>query len=371
MAETESHDRTEQPTQKRLDDARREGRIPRSRDMTAAAVMITTGIGLKTVGESVGTQLGQMMRAGLSIPRAKLLDENLLAGAFGDLALMALYAVAPLLLLTLIAALGAPLVLGGWSFSSQALTPDFSRLNPMSGIARMVSVRSWVELAKSLAKFAIVGGAGVIVLWTNMESLLGLGREPVHAAIGHAMSITGAALIALTCALVLIAAIDVPFQLWQYNREMRMSREEIRQESRESEGSPELRGRIRQLQHEMSERRMMNDVPKADVIVVNPTHYAVALRYDDKTMRAPTVVAKGVDLMAARIREVASEHKVPILEAPPLARALHRSVEIGDEIPADLYVAVAQVLTYIFQLRAAQRDHLSLPAVPKFEMPDA
>jgi flagellar biosynthesis protein FlhB len=371
MSETESHDRTEQPTQKRLDDARNEGRIPRSRDLTAAAVMITAGIGLKMAGASVGTQLGQMMKAGLSIPREKLMDERLLAGAFGDLALMALYAVAPVLLLTLIAAVGAPMVLGGWSFSTQAMSPDFSRLNPASGVARMVSVRSWVELAKSLGKFAIVGGAGALVIWLEMDSLMGLGREPVYAAVGHAMSITGSALISLTCALVLIAAIDVPFQLWQYNREMRMTREEIRQENKESEGSPEMRGHIRAMQREMAERRMMDDVPKADVIVVNPTHYAVALRYDDKTMRAPTVVAKGVDLMAARIREVASEHKVPIFEAPPLARALHRSVEIGDEIPADLYAAVAQVLTYIFQLRAARREHQSLPTVPKIDMPDA
>jgi flagellar biosynthesis protein FlhB len=371
MSDTEQHDRTEQPTQKRLDDARLEGRIPRSRDLTAAAVMITAGIGLKMVGESAGMQLGRMMKSGLSIPRARLLDESLLAGAFGDLALMALYAVAPLLVLTLVAAIGAPMALGGWSFSTQALAPDFARLNPMSGLGRMVSARSWVELAKSLGKFAVVGGAGVLVLWLNMDALLGLGREPLQAAIGHSMAITGQALIWLTCALVLIAAIDVPFQLWQYNREMRMSRDEIRQENRESEGSPEMKGRIRALQREMSERRMMNDVPKADVIVVNPTHYAVALRYDDKTMRAPTVVAKGVDLMAARIREVASEHKVPILEAPPLARALHRTTQIGDEIPADLYVAVAQVLTYIFQLRAAQRDHLSPPALPKIEMPDA
>jgi flagellar biosynthetic protein FlhB len=371
MSETESHDRTEQPTQKRLDDARNEGRIPRSRDLTAAAVMITAGIGLKMAGASVGSQLGQMMKAGLSIPREKLMDERLLAGAFGDLALMALYAVAPVLLLTLIAAVGAPMVLGGWSFSTQAMSPDFSRLNPASGVARMVSVRSWVELAKSLGKFAIVGGAGALVIWLEMDSLMGLGREPVYAAVGHAMSITGSALISLTCALVLIAAIDVPFQLWQYNREMRMSRDEIRQENKESEGSPEMRGHIRAMQREMAERRMMDDVPKADVIVVNPTHYAVALRYDDKTMRAPTVVAKGVDLMAARIREVASEHKVPIFEAPPLARALHRSVEIGDEIPADLYAAVAQVLTYIFQLRAARREHQSLPALPKIDMPDA
>jgi len=242
---------------------------------------------------------------------------------------------------------------------------------PVSGLGRMLSVRSWVELGKSLGKFAIVGGAGALVLWLNMNELMGLGGEPINAAIGHAMSITGQALIALTCALVVIAGIDVPFQLWQYHREMKMTREEIRQEHRESEGAPEVRGRIRAMQREMAERRMMEDVPRADVIVVNPTHYAVALRYDDKAMRAPRVVAKGVDLMAARIREVASEHRVPIFEAPPLARALHRSVEIGDEIPAELYAAVAQVLTYVFQLRAAQRDHHSLPAPPVIDMPKA
>jgi len=371
MSETERHDRTEQPTQKRLDDARKEGRIPRSRDLTAAAVMVTTGIALKSIGDTVGTRLGEMMRTGLSVTRERAFDTDLLPSAFGDLAMMALYAVAPLLALTMVAALGAPLALGGWSFSTQALAPDFSRLNPVSGLGRMLSVRSWVELGKSLGKFAIVGGAGALVLWLNMNELMGLGGEPINAAIGHAMSITGQALIALTCALVVIAGIDVPFQLWQYHREMKMTREEIRQEHRESEGAPEVRGRIRAMQREMAERRMMEDVPRGDVIVVNPTHYAVALRYDDKAMRAPRVVAKGVDLMAARIREVASEHRVPIFEAPPLARALHRSVEIGDEIPAELYAAVAQVLTYVFQLRAAQRDHHSLPAPPVIDMPKA
>ncbi|HXC59106.1 MAG TPA: flagellar type III secretion system protein FlhB, partial [Steroidobacteraceae bacterium] len=295
MAETESHDRTEQPTQKKLDDARREGRIPRSRDLTAAAVMVTTGIALKVIGDSVGAQLGRMMQTGLRISHEQAFDSSQMASSFSNLAMMALVAVAPLLLMTMIAALGAPLALGGWSFSFAALSPDFSRLNPVSGLGRMVSIRSWVELGKSLGKFGIVGGAAAIVIWLNTDAMMGLGREPTNAAIGHAMSITGQALIALTAALALIAAIDVPFQLWQYNREMRMTREEIRQEHRESEGSPEIRGRIRALQREMAERRMMDDVPKADVIVVNPTHYAVALRYDDKTMRAPTLVAKGVD----------------------------------------------------------------------------
>jgi flagellar biosynthetic protein FlhB len=235
----------------------------------------------------------------------------------------------------------------------------------------MVSLRAWVELGKALGKFAIVGTAGALVLWLNTDRLLGLTDEPVTAAIVHAMHIAGQALIALTAAMVVIAAIDVPFQIWQHQRDMRMTREEVKREFKESEGSPEVKGRIRALQREMAERRMMDDVPKADVIVVNPTHYAVALRYDDKTMRAPQVVAKGVDLIALRIREVASEHKVPIFEAPPLARALHRSVQIGDEIPTGLYVAVARVLTYIFQLRAALRDHQPRPVPPRIELPDA
>jgi flagellar biosynthetic protein FlhB len=333
--------------------------------------MVTAGIALKTIGDTAGMKLGEMMKTGLSVTRERAFDPGAMTSAFGDLAMMALYAVAPLMLLTLVAAIGAPLALGGWSFSTQALAPDFSRLNPVSGVARMVSLRSWVELGKSLGKFAIVGGAGALVLWMNMNELMGLGREPIQTAIAHAMSITGQSLIALTCALVVIAGIDVPFQLWQYHREMRMTREEIRQEHRESEGSPEVRGRIRALQREMAERRMMEDVPGADVIVVNPTHFAVALRYDEKNMRAPRVVAKGVDLMAARIREVASEHKVPIFEAPPLARALHRTTEIGDEIPAGLYVAVAQVLTYIFQLRAAIAGRAPKPDLPKIEMPNA
>jgi flagellar biosynthetic protein FlhB len=200
---------------------------------------------------------------------------------------------------------------------------------------------------------------------------MSLGSEPIHAAIGHAIQLAGHALIALTAALVLIAAVDAPFQIWQHRQDMRMTREEVRQEHKEAEGSPEIKGRIRALQRELAERRMMEEVPKADVIVVNPTHYAVALRYDDRSMRAPRVVAKGVDLMAARIREVATEHKVPIFEAPPLARALHRHVEIGDEIPAGLYVAVAQVLTYIFQLRAAKAGGGIRPALPRIDMPEA
>nr|PZN59585.1 MAG: flagellar biosynthesis protein FlhB [Pseudomonadota bacterium] len=371
MAETDRHDRTEEPTPKRLRDARKEGRVPRSRELTTAAVMVTAGAVLTLAGNSIGARLGEMMRGGLTVTREQAFDASAMAQAFSQLAVAALTAVAPVLLATLIAALAAPLAIGGWAISGKAITPDFKRMSPVSGIKRMFSLRSLVELGKALAKFGVVALVAYIVLRVNADRLMGLGSESIQAAIGHAISLAGHALIALTAALVLIAAVDVPFQLWQYKQDMRMTREEVRREHKDAEGSPEVKGRIRALQREVAQRRMMEEVPRADVVVVNPTHYAVALRYDEKTMRAPRVVAKGVDLVALRIREVASEHKVPIFEAPPLARALHRHVEIGDEIPSGFYVAVAQVLTYIFQLRAARAGRAPMPEPPRIDMPPA
>jgi flagellar biosynthetic protein FlhB len=196
---------------------------------------------------------------------------------------------------------------------------------------------------------------------------MGLGMEPTRVAIAHAISLTGYAFLMLAATYGLIAAIDVPWQIFQHNKQLKMTREEVKQEMKESEGSPEIKGRIRQLQRELSRRRMMQEVPKADVIVTNPTHFAVALKYDEKRMSAPIVVAKGADLIAARIREIAGENLVPIFEAPPLARALFKSVEIGAEIPATLYVAVAQILTYIYQLKTARRDGMQPPTPPEID----
>jgi flagellar biosynthesis protein FlhB len=230
-------------------------------------------------------------------------------------------------------------------------------------------MRGLTELCKAFAKFAVVALFAVVFLWAKSSEMLQLGSEPTALAIGHAVSLCGQALLAFAAGLGLIAAIDVPLQLWQHTKQLRMTRQEIRDEMKESEGSPETRGRIRSVQQAMASRRMMQEVPKADVVVVNPTHFAVALRYDDKRMRAPVVVAKGADAIAARIREVATEHLVPIFEAPPLARALYRNVDIGSPIPAALYVSVAQVLTYIYQLRAARRAG-EAPPVPPAINPD-
>jgi flagellar biosynthetic protein FlhB len=224
-----------------------------------------------------------------------------------------------------------------------------------------------VELGKSIAKFLLVGSIAVIVLWTKSAEILAMSTEPLRVAIGHSLTLCASALLAMSAGLGLIAAIDAPYQIWQHHRDLRMTRQEVRDESRESDGSPEVKGRIRSAQQELARRRMMQDVPKADVVVTNPTHYAVALRYDERRMRAPVVVAKGADEVAARIREVAAEHGVPLLSAPPLARVLFRNVDIGVEIPGALYAAVAQVLTYVMQLKAARLTGAEAPPQPAID----
>ena len=375
MADTDhQQERTEQPTAKRLEQAREQGQVARSSDLGAAAVLLLAAGGLELLGGWSGGQLGALMRSGLAFSRAQALDESAAVGAFAAAASRALHACAPIFALTVLAAIAAPIALGGRGLHFKALIPDFSRLAPGAGFARMFSLNGAVELAKAFAKFLALSLVAAAVLWRQSGAILALGAEAPPVAIAHAASLAGFALLVLAATLALIAAVDVPWQLWRYTRGLRMTRQQIREELKDSEGAPEIKGRIRKLQSERARRRMMSQVPKADVVVVNPTHFAVALRYDEQRMRAPLVVAKGQDLIAARIREIADEHRVPVFEAPPLARALHRHVELGAEIPASLYVAVAQVLTYLAQVRAARRAGASPPPPPAIEVgldPDA
>lgn len=368
MAENDSdQERTERPTARRLEKAREEGQVPRSPELSAAAVLLVSAASLHLLGGSIGTKLLGLMRAGLSVSPAEAMDPGLALPAVSAELLRALVIAAPVLGLTMIAALVAPLALGGWNLSFGALAPNFSRLDPIAGFGRFFSARGAVELAKAFAKFLVVAALALLVLHQQTPQLLSLGAAPLTVGIAQAASLASDALLAVSGGLALIAAVDVPYQLWQYSQKLSMSRQEIREEMKESEGAPEIKGRIRRMQREIARRRMMHEVPKADVIVVNPTHFAVALRYDEGRMRAPLVVAKGADLVAARIREIATEHSVPIFEAPPLARALYHSVEIGGEIPATLYVAVAQVLTYIYQLKAARTSGARPPEPPAID----
>jgi flagellar biosynthetic protein FlhB len=272
-------------------------------------------------------------------------------------------ALAPFLLLVLVVALLAPMLLSGWLFSAQALQPDFGRLNPVSGIGRLFSAVSLGELGKAVGKAMLVGGVAGWALWSRRDELLGLSVEPLAAGVAHMGEVLAVIFLLVSASLVLIAGIDVPLQIWQHHKQLRMTREEVRQEAKESEGDPQVKARIRSMQREAARKRMMAEVPKAQVIVTNPTQYAVALRYE-ANMRAPRVVAKGTHLLAERIREAGVEHGVPILQAPPLARALYRHAGLGEEIPTALFDAVAEVLAWVYQLKRREAG-AAAPAPPR------
>ena len=366
MAESGA-ERTEQATPKRLEEARKKGQVPRSSELSIAAVCIAAAAAIYSLGGMAAGNFADLMRDSLSLSPAAVMSEGVIWPALTAAGARALWIILPVLGATFVAALAAPVVIGGWNFSSQALVPQFSRLNPVAGFGRMWSSRGLVELGKGLAKVGVIGVIAWVLLKGLTPQLMGLTSEPLRQAIGHSAELAGYSLLVLACGLAVIAAVDVPFQLWQHARDLRMTRQEVREEYKESEGSPETRGRIREAQRALARGRMLHDVPKADVIVTNPTHYAVALRYDENKNRAPIVVAKGTELLALKIREIATESGVPIVEAPPLARALYKSVELGREVPAALYVTVAQVLTYVYQLRAARERGATPPPPPTIQ----
>lgn len=352
MAENENgQEKTEEPSLKRLQDAREKGNVPRSRELATVAVFGAGVASLLAMGGSVTVQAKDWMRSALSPDIALLESPQDMFGYTGDLLLGFLWILAPLMLATLLACFIAPAVMGGFNFATKGLVPDLKKLDPMAGLKRIYGPEGLAELLKSLLRVLLVGGAATLFLWPAMPRLRAMLHQPLEQAAAGGMKFALWMLMATTAAMLLVALVDAPYQKWNWRRKLMMTRQELREEMKESEGRPEVKGRIRQLQHEMSQRRMMEDLPTADVVVVNPTHYAVALKYDGDAMRAPRVIAKGVDEMALRIREVAGQHRITLVEAPPLARVLYREADIGQEIPVKLYAAVAQVLSYVYQLR--------------------
>ncbi len=364
MAENQGQERTEEATPKRRREAEEKGDVARSRELTTFAVMLAgSGCALMLGGSMIG-DLGGLLQQGFVIERAQVFDLHALTDQLGQATWTALAAVAPLFIVVAAAALIAPMALGGWVFSPKALGFKWSKLDPIKGLKRVFSSRGLMELAKALAKFALIASMGALILYNLTGSLLDLGREPAFPALAHAGSMLVWSFLGLSATLIVIALVDVPFQLWNHARQLRMTRQEVKDEFKETDGRPEVKSRVRALQREMAQRRMMEEVPKADVIVTNPTHYAIALRYDPDADYAPVVLAKGLDNVAAQIRSVAAAHRIPLVSAPPLARALYYSVRLNQAIPAGLYLAVAQVLAYVFQLRALTRGDSARPEPP-------
>jgi flagellar biosynthesis protein FlhB len=344
-------ERTDEPSPKRLQDARERGQVPRSRELTNFATMIGGSATLVAIGGSLASRMSQLMRQGLSIDAGALRDPDGMFTALGQACIGAITLLLPVFGAVIALVLLAAVALGGWNFSAQAMVPDFTRMSPLAGLKRLFGLRGASELGKALMKCALVGGVCAAIVSAIFGDVLALAHMETRAAIGHGAGLVSWAFVWLCASMALVAMIDVPLQLFQFKSALRMTRQEVRDEAKESDGRPETKQRIRQLQQTIARRRMMHKVPTADVVLVNPTHFAVALKYDPKMMRAPRVVAKGVDLVAQNIRRIAAEHRVPVFESPKLTRALYRSTDLNKEIPAGLYVAVAQVLSYIFRVR--------------------
>jgi flagellar biosynthetic protein FlhB len=364
MAEESDLEKTEPASPRRMEQAREDGDVPRSRELATCSILLAAGLGFWVLGDGVIHHLNRTLVSGLSFDRDTAFDMNAqltqIAASLVDLAI----AFAPFALLLIVVALGSPLLIGGWLFSAKGLQPNFAKLNPFSGLGNMISVNAGVELLKAIGKTLLVGIVAWIVMSHQLNSVLALSVEPAKAGSAHLAHLLLISFMAIVGGLVLIALIDAPYQMWHYANKLKMTRQELRQEAKESDGNPEIKAKIRQQQREMAKRRMMTAVPTADVVVTNPTHYAVALKYADGKMRAPQVVAKGADEVAAKIREIAKENNVPLLEAPPLARALYRHTDLGDEIPEGLYTAVAEVLAYVFQLRTFKNHGGVRPEMP-------
>lgn len=365
-------EKTEDASPKRLEKAREDGDVPRSRELAACAVLFTSGMAIMMLSRPMGDAMKNVLRQGLSIDRAMAFEPQLLIVHMVKVIEQAMWAFLPLAVIIVSVAVAAPILVGGWVMSQKSLVPNFGKLNPMKGLANLFSKNSLVELVKSIAKTVLVASVGYAIVKKDLQPMLGLSQMPLELSIGTVGDYMMTGFLTIASALVLIAVIDVPYQLYQYAQKHKMTKQELKDEAKESEGSPEIKGRIRQQQREMARRRMMSNVPKADVVITNPTHYAVAIRYKEGENGAPIVVAKGVDVIAQKIKEIAAEHEIMTLESPKLARALYAHAELEREIPQTLYSAVAEILAYVFQLRVFKQHGGVRPVMPtNVPVPDA
>lgn len=364
MAEESDLDKTEEPTGRRLEQAREQGQVPHSRELGTFLVLMVAAAAFWAMGSWFMQRTLAFTRKGLALDAQVMREPALMLPQLANVSLDALLTFSPLLGLLLLAAVLPPFFLNAWVFAPKAIVPDLSRLNPITGFGRMFSWNSLMELLKATLKALLVGGVAALLIWRERDEIFGLLAEPLEAGLAHAGQLIGFSFLILVATLVLVVAADVPFQLWQYFDKLKMTKDEVKREMKEMMGDPQVKGRIRSLQMQAARKRMMAAVPQADVIVTNPTHYAVALSYK-AGMGAPKVVAKGMGAIAQRIKAVGAEHGVPLLEAPPLARSLCKHAELDSEIPAALYNAVAEVLAYIYQLANWRQSGGNYPMPPR------
>jgi flagellar biosynthetic protein FlhB len=372
MAEEDSsQEKTEEPTARKQEKAAEEGNIARSKELNTSAILVAAALGLLIFGPAMAQSLLEIMTFSFSFDRQASWDTQV-ALAYLEVSFVdAMWSLLPLFLLLLVAAFFGPIGLGGWNFSTKAIAPKGSRLNPLSGLKRMFSLNALVELLKGWGKVLIVGTVAVVLLVGLKSDFINMVFEPTGPSVRHAAIVLAWTFLLLCCSTIIIAIVDIPFQIYSHTKKLKMTMQEVKEEYKNTEGKPEVKSKIRQLQREMANRRMMADVPDADVVITNPTHYAVALKYDPQGMPAPVLLAKGVDETAMKIREIAGEYNIPVLEMPALARSIYHHTDIGDEIPEGLYIAVAQVLAFVFQTDQWKKGRAPKPErKPSVNIPD-
>jgi flagellar biosynthetic protein FlhB len=363
MAEDQG-EKTEEATPRRVEKAREEGQVPRSRELTTFMMLLAGVIGLWTMGAIIYDQLGLVMEQAFLFERREAFEVLPMVAKATDLVERTLIIMMPLYLLLTVVALVAPALLGGWLVSLKSLQPQLSKLNPAKGLKRMFGTQALVELAKAIAKSVLVGGAAVLFLRATIGMYMDLMDQPIHQALANNLELAAIGSGIMVLMLLVVILIDIPYQIMSHAKKLKMSKDEVKREHKESEGDPQVKGRIRQQQQAMARGRMMSKVPDADVVITNPQHFAVALKYEQQGQRAPIVVAKGSDHLAAQIREVSDTYNIPRLESPPLARALYFHVDLDAEIPITLYTAVAEVMAWAFNLRAFKQGGAPAPETP-------
>lgn len=365
--EQQGQEKTEEATPRKLEKAREEGQVARSRELNSVAI-VTFGAfaAIFVAPEMADAMIRQTKYFFTTAAQTKIPLTTVLGSAVEA----AVWAILPFCFVMFAAGVLSSVGVGGMIFAPKALQPKLERLSPIKGFGRMFSMKSLVELGKSIAKFVLIAGVAMLVLSVSMHEFLVLGTRPIEVAIMDAVTYVGWALLFIGAALVVVAMIDVPFQIHDHAKQLKMTKQEVKDELKDSEGKPEVKAKLRALQQQVANRKMLEDVPNADVVITNPEHFSVAIKYDSGAMLAPLLVAKGVDHMAFRIREIATEHDVPLVPMPPLARAVYYNTEAGEEIPEALYVAVAQVLAYVYQLEQYRRGQLnSAPHLANVEVP--